>query len=181
MSKTVESPEDGWNRFYVKSSGLLQRDVSVYRDESLEEQLFAMVGDKHGVEVSEADGRVVMTAVITRGFLKKVVFTGADGAKAADLKTNSVFRKKHMELTLASGAEWVVEKSGGLKQIYTALQDEQPIAKMDLRDLPLKHRYLVDIAEVVDLPLAMGLVWAVNISHLRRVAASAGAGAAAPG
>jgi hypothetical protein len=83
-----------------------------------------------------------------------------------------------MELALASGAEWVVIKSGGLKQVYTVLKDDEPIARMDLRELPLKRHYLVDIAEGVDLPLAMGLVWAINFSHLRRVAA-AGAGAAA--
>ncbi len=176
MSETAEGPGDGWNRFYVKSSGVLQRDASVYRDDSLEDQMFAMVGDKGGVEITDAGGSVVMTAVVTKGFLTKVEYASADGAKAADLKTNSVLSKKHMELTLASGAEWVVVKSGALKQIYTVLDDGEPIARMDLKDLPLKRRYPVDIAEGVDLPLAMGLLWAVNFSHLRRVA---GAGAAA--
>ncbi|MCU0309940.1 MAG: hypothetical protein MUE36_03240 [Acidimicrobiales bacterium] len=89
---------------------------------------------------------------------------------------NSVLSKKHMELTLASGAEWVVVKSGALKQIYTVLDGDEPIARMDLRDLPLKRRYPVDIVEGVELPLATGLLWAINFSHLRRVS---GAGAAA--
>jgi hypothetical protein len=178
VSESAEGPVDGWNRFCVKSSGVMQRDASVYRDESFEDQAFAMVGDKRGVEITDAGGTLVMTAVVTKGFLTKVVYTSADGAKAADLKTNSVLSKKHMEITLASGAEWVVVKSGALKQIYTVLYDDEPIARMDLRDLPLKRRYPVDIAEGVDLPLAMGLLWAVNFSHLRRVAAG-GAGAAA--
>ena len=180
MSEPAGQLEDGWNRFYVTSSGILQRDASVYRDESLENQMFAMVGDKGGVEITDAGGTVVMTAVVTKGFLTKVAYTSADGAAAADLKTNSVFTTKHMEFTLASGAEWVVVKSGALKQIYTVLEDDEPIARMDLRTLPLKYRYPVDIAEAVDLSLAMGLVWAINFSHLRRVAA-AGAGAAAAG
>ena len=180
MSEPAEQLEDGWNRFYVKSSGILQRDASVYPDESLENQMFAMVGDKRGAQIMDSDGTVVMTAVVTKGFLTKVEYTRADGAVAADLKTNSVWSKKHMELTLASRAEWVVVKSGALKQVYTVLADDVPIARMDLKTLPLKRHYPVDIAEVVDLPLAMGLVWAVNFSHLRRVAA-AGAGAAAAG
>jgi hypothetical protein len=177
MGETAEGPEDGWNRFYVKSSGIMQRDASVYRDESLADLAFNMVGDKGGVEITDADGTVVMTAVVTKGFLTNVVYTSGDGAKVADLKTNSVFNKKHMKFTLASGAEWVVVKAGSLSQVYTVLEHDGPIARMDLKDLPLKHRYPVDVAEVVDLPLAMGLVWAINFSHLRRVAAGAGAAA----
>jgi hypothetical protein len=83
-----------------------------------------------------------------------------------------------MELVLAGDVEWIVAKSGGLKQFYSVLENDVPVAKMDLKDLPLKKRYPIDIAESVDLPLAVGLLWAINFSHLRRVAA-AGAGAAA--
>jgi len=180
MTETVEDLEDGWNRFYVKSSGILQRDASVYQDESLENEMFTMVGDKGGAEITDASGTVVMTAVVTKGFLTKVEYAGSDGAVAADLKTNSMLNKKHMEITLANGAAWVVVKSGALKQVYTVLEDDEPIARMDLRTLPLKYRYPVDVAEVVDLPLALGLVWAINFSHLRTVA-RAGAGAAAAG
>ncbi len=89
--------------------------------------------------------------------------------------------KKCMEITLAGGAEWVVVKSGALKQIYTVLADDVPIAKMDLKTLPLQYRYPVDLVEGVDLPLAMGLVWAINFSYLRRVAAGGAGGAVAAG
>ncbi len=76
----------------------------------------------------------------------------------------------------AGGAEWTVVKSGRLKQFYSVLENDVPIAKMDLQTLALKRTYPLDIAESVDLPLAMGLVWAINFAHLRRVS---GAGAAA--
>ena len=41
-------------KFHVKSSGALQRDLSVYRDESFEDQVFTIVGDKHGAEIVDA-------------------------------------------------------------------------------------------------------------------------------
>ncbi|MBK9179894.1 MAG: hypothetical protein IPM45_10075 [Acidimicrobiales bacterium] len=178
MSDPDAGAEDGWSRYYVKSSGILQRDLSVYRDESFENQMFTIVGDKHGAEILNAGGTVVMTAVVKKAFSAKVEYTNADGALAGNLKTNSVFSKKRMELTLASGAEWTVVKAGGLKQSYSVFEGDVPIAKMDLKTLALKHEYPVDIAESVDLPLALGLVWAINFAHLQRVA-GAGAGAAA--
>jgi hypothetical protein len=92
------------------------------------------------------------------------------------MKKNSILNKKHMEVTLAGGAEWTVVKSGGLKQVCSVLENGVPIVRADLKTLPLKHRYPVDIAEGVDVPLAVGLVWAINFAHLQRVA---GAGAAA--
>lgn len=181
MSEPTEHLEDGWTRFYVKSAGILQRDAAVYRDESLEDQVFAMAGDKDGAEITDAGGTVVMRAVVTKGFLTKVEYTRGDGAVAAHLKSNSVLSRKSMELTLAGGAEWVVVKSGALKQVYTVLADEVPIARMDLKTLPLQYRYPVDVVDGVDLPLAMGLVWAINFSYLRRVAAGGAGGAVAAG
>ena len=56
MSDPDARVEDGWNRFHVKSSGALQRDVSVYRDESFEDQVFTLVGDKHGAQIMDASG-----------------------------------------------------------------------------------------------------------------------------
>ena len=99
MSDTSASAEAGWNRYYVKSSGLLERDLSVYRDESLEDRMFSIVGDKKGAEISDAGENVVMTVVVTKGFLSKVEYTNADGTSAGHLTTNSVFSKKAMELT----------------------------------------------------------------------------------
>ena len=65
-------------------------------------------------------------------------------------------------------------QSGALRQIYSVLEDDVPIAKLDLTTLALKKKDPVDIAESVDLPLALGLVWAINFAHLQRVARRAG-------
>jgi len=176
MSDSDASAEAGWNRCFVKSSGIRQRDLSVYRDESLTDLMFSVVGDKHGAEVASADGTVVMTATVKKAMLAKVEYTNADGTVAATMKRNSILNKKHMEVTLADGAEWTVVKAGGLQQLYSVLESDVPIVRADLKTLPLKHRYPVDIGESVDVPLAVGLMWAINFAHLQRVA---GAGAAA--
>ncbi len=176
MNEPGASSSDGWIRFHVRSSGVLQHDLSVSRDESFENEVFSVAGDKHGAKILDADGVVVMTAVVTKALLARVEYLDSNGAVVARLERNSVFNKKHMELTLAGAVEWIVVKSGRLKQFYSVFQNETPLAKMDLKTLPLKHHYPIEIAEGVDLPLAVGLVWAINFSHLRRVA-GAGAGA----
>ena len=51
------------------------------------------------------------------------------------------------------------------------------MAKLDLTDLALKKKYPVDIAEGADLPLVLGLVWAINFAYLQRVGAAGGVAA----
>jgi hypothetical protein len=169
--------EDGWNRFHVKSSGALQRDLSVYRDESFEDQVFTIVGDKHGAEIVDASGTVVMTAVVKKAIPAKIEYTNADGTVAGNLKTNSIFSKKRLEFTLAGGAEWTIVQDGALKQLYSVLENDAPIAKLDLTDLALSKKYPVEIAESADLPLVLGLVWAINFAYLQRVGAAGGVAA----
>ena len=103
MSDPDARVEDGWNRFHVKSSGALQRDLSVYRDESFEDQVFTIVGDKHGAEIVDAGGTVVMTAVVKKAIPAKIEYTNAAGTVAGNLKTNSILSKKRLEFTLAVG------------------------------------------------------------------------------
>lgn len=92
------------------------------------------------------------------------------------MKKNSILNKKHMEVTLADGTEWTVVKSGRLQQLCSVLDNDVPVVRADFTTLPLKHRYPVEIADGVDVPLAVGLVWAINFAHLQRIS---GAGAAA--
>jgi hypothetical protein len=57
------------------------------------------------------------------------------------------------------------------------VEDDVALVTMDLTTLPLKRNYPVDIAEGVDLPLALGVVWAINFAHLQRVGAMGAAAA----
>ncbi len=179
MSDALDNTEVGWSRYYVKSSALLQRDLSIFEDESFaEEPVFAVVGKKRAAEILNASGSVVMKALMKGVTKSKIEYTNADGTPAGNLKINSVLGKKYMELALASGGAWTVVRDAGVKQGYAVLEDDMAVVKMDLTTLPLKRNYPVDIAESVDLPLALGLVWAINFAHLQRVGAM---GAAAAG
>ena len=176
MSDGVDSSEAGWKRYYAKSSALLQRDLSVFADESFAEPVFSVAGEKRTAEILDASGSVVMKVLMKGVNLSHFEYTDPDGVLVGTLKINSVLRKKYMELTLASGGGWIVVKDAGVKQSYVVLDDGVPIAKLNLTTLALKRNYPVDIAESVDLPLALGLVWAINFAHLRKIGA---AGAAA--
>ena len=177
MSDPDPRMEDGWNRLYVKSSGALKSDLSVYRDESFEDQVFTIVGDSHGAEIVDASGTVVMTAVVKKALAATIEYTNANGTVAGSLKTNSVLSKKRLEFTLPGGTEWTFAQSGALKQIYSVLEDDVPMAKLDLTDLALKKKYPVDIAESADLPLVLGLVWAINFAYLQRAGVAGGVAA----
>lgn len=172
MSDGVDSSEAGSKRYYAKSSALLQRDLSIFADESFAEPVFSVVGEKRAAEIVDASGSVRMKAHMKGVTLSHFEYTDPDGALVGTLKINSVRSKKYMELTLASGGGWTVVKDAGVKQSYVVLEDGAPIVRLDLTTLALKRNYPVDIAESVDLPLALGLVWAINFAHLRKIGAA---------
>jgi len=65
VSDALDNTEVGWSRYYVKSSALLQRDLSIFEDESFaEEPVFAVVGKKRAAEILNASGSVVMKALM---------------------------------------------------------------------------------------------------------------------
>ena len=103
--------------------------------------------------------------------LSKIEYTNADDSRAGNLKINSVLSTTYMELALASGGAWTVVRDAGVKQSYVVLDGDVAVITMDLTNLALKRTYPVDIAETVDLPLAVGLVWAINFAHLQRIGA----------
>lgn len=172
VSDPFDSTQSGWSRYYVKSSPLLQRELSIFDDESFaDDPVFAVVGKKRVFEILNASGSVVMTALMKGVTLSKFEYTNAEGTSAGKLKVNSVLSKKYMELALASGGAWTVVRDAGAKQTYAVLEDNVAIVKLDLTTLALQRNYAVDIAESVDLPLALGLVWAINFAHLQRIGA----------
>lgn len=178
MSDSLDDTEVGWSRYFVKSSALLQRALSIFEDGTFtEDPVFTVVGEKRAAEFLDASGSVVMKALRKGVTATKIEYTNADGALAGNLKINSVLSKKYMELALASGGAWTVVRDAGVKQAYAVLDDGVVVVKMDLTTLPLKRNYPVDIAESADLPLALGLVWAINFAHLQRVGAIGAAGA----
>jgi len=177
MSGGFDSSAPGWKRYYAKSSPLLQRDLWVFADESFAEPVLSVAGENRAGEILDASGSVVMKVRVKGLNLSHIEYTDPDGAPVASVKINSVFSKTYMELTRAGGGVWTVVKDAGAKQRYAVLEDGAPIVEMDLTTLVVERNYPVDIAERVDLPLALGLVWAINFAHLRKMGAAGAAGA----
>jgi hypothetical protein len=172
MGDGVDGTEVGWTRYYAKSSPLLQRDLWVFADESFTEPVLSVVGEKRAAEIADASGSVVMKAHMKGVTLSHFEYTDADDALAGTLKIHSALSKKYMEFTLTDGRVWTVVKDTGVKQSYAVLDDDVPIVKVNLTTLALKRNYPVDIADGVDLPLALGLVWAINFAVLRKMGAA---------
>ena len=178
MSDALDGREGRWRRYYVTSSPLLQRELSIFDDESFaDDPVFTVAGKKRVFEILSASGSVVMTACMKGVTLSKFEYTNADGTLAGKLKVNSVLSKTYMELALAGGGAWTVVRDAGLKHTYEVLEDDVAVVKLDLTTLALQRNYAVDIAESVDLPLALGLVWAINFAHLQRIGAMGAAAA----
>lgn len=179
MDDVSGSAGTGWNRYYVHSSALLQRDLSVFEDASLTgDPVFSVAGENRTAEILDSHGSVVMRAARKGLTANKIEYTHADGTPAANLKINSVLSAKYMEVALAGGGAWTVVKDAHVKHAYAVLDGDVAVVTMDLTSLVVKRDYPVDIAEGVDLPLALGVVWALNFAHLQK---SGAMGAAAAG
>jgi uncharacterized protein YxjI len=178
MSNSNTNVEDGWNRYYVKSSGALTRDIAVFSDETLSDQLYKVDGKmfKKNAAIVDAMGTVVLKAVL-KTIPFQVEFTDIDGNLVANLNADSPLKKKYMAISLAGGDEWVLEGEQA-KKAYTIIEGEEPIVRMDLKSLPLHKEFTVDVADGVDVPLAVGVAWALNLAVLQRIAAVGGATAA---
>lgn len=172
---TIDGPKKGWNRYYVKSSGALTRDISVFSDDTYKNQLYKVDGKmfKKNAAIVDAKGTVILKTVLkTVPF--QVEFTDNDGTPVAKLDADSVLKKKYMAISIEGGGEWVLEGDQA-KKAFTILEGENPIVQMDLESLLLHKRFSIDITDGVDIPLAIGVAWALNLAVLQRTASAGGA------
>lgn len=166
----------GGSDFMCAVPGVLQHDLSVSRDESFENEVFSVAGDKHGAKILHATGSAVMTAVVTKALLARVEYLDSNGA---------VGREAGEELRLqqeAHGADACGCRRVDRRQVRSAEAVLLGVPERDTsredgsEDASIEASLSDRDRQGVDLPLAVGLVWAINFSHLRRVA-GAGAGA----
>ncbi len=179
MSNQKTNVEDGWSRYYVKSSGALTRDISVFSDDEFQDQIYKVDGKmfKKTAKIFDAMDTVILKAETTKTVPMKVKYTNTDGVLVANLDADSPLKKKYMTIGLVGGDEWVVEGDHA-NQNYTVFEDGKPIVKMRLGSLLSHKRFSVDISDGVDTPLVIGVAWALNLAILQRIAGAGGAIAA---
>jgi hypothetical protein len=84
-SDEVASTEAGWHRYYATSSPLLQRDLSIFEDDSLAgDPVVAVVGKKREAEILDVGGSMVMRAYMKGVTLTKIEYTNADDSLAGN-------------------------------------------------------------------------------------------------
>lgn len=166
-------------RFYVKSSGALKRDITVFSDEEFTVQVFKVDGQmfKKTAAIVDASSAVVLKAETVKTIPMNVAYTDIEGTLVASLTADSPLKTKYMAISLVDGRTWSLEH-GHTKQAYTITENNEPIVQLDLSGLLVHKKFIVDIAKGVDVPLALGVAWALNLAALQRTAGAGGALAA---
>lgn len=157
---------NGMKRLLVKSTFGVGRDFSVYEDESATNKVFdidAKMGLGSKANISDANGTVLYTA---KGRIinipRKMDFLTPSGEKAAQIVAHFSPIKSRLTMTLADGRKW--ELSGNfIGKNYTVVEGNKTIIAIDQQWLTVRDKYFVDIAEDVDIALALGLIWTVDI------------------
>ncbi|WP_159449097.1 LURP-one-related/scramblase family protein [Demequina sp. NBRC 110055] len=157
---------DGYQRFLMKSKFGAGRDFQIL-DPTSEEQLFFVdgkVGPRPKCDVLGSDG-VVVASVRGKmlGIPKRMDVVDADGEQVAHLHSPAFnFIKDKVEITLASGEEWLLK--GNIIEKDYAVHDAQGTLRIQITQkwLTVRDRYTIDVADGTPPPLAFALVWALD-------------------
>lgn len=162
----ANQPQPGYKRLLVKSKLGIGRDFSVYDDAEGKNKVY-IIDAKMGLG-TKADIKTVNNEVIYKAkgkvinIPRKMEFTTTDATIVAKLQAQFSPIKSKLTMELASGAVWKLEGNFVGKN-YKVSEGTKIIINIDQKWLTIRDKYFVDIDESVDLPLALGLVWAVDI------------------
>jgi uncharacterized protein YxjI len=166
MAVSIPPAPPGYTRLLMKSTFGAGRDFRVL-DPQTEEQLFLVdgkIGTRPKADVQAADGTVLYQV---RGKLlgipKRMDVTDADGNDYAHLHAQAFkFVKDKIDVTLATGEEWllegdVIEKNYGVKD-----SSGRRVIQITQKWIQIRDQYVIDIADDVEPAAALALVWAID-------------------
>lgn len=162
----ANQPQPGYKRLLVKSKFGIGRDFSVY-DDAEEKNKVYVIDAKMGLG-TKADIKTANDEVIYKAKSKiiniprKMEFITPDGNVVAKLQAQFSPIKSKLTMELASGTVWKLE-GNIVGKSYKVSDGKKIIINIDQKWLTIRDKYFVDIDESVDIPLALGLVWAVDI------------------
>ncbi len=156
----------GYTRFLMKSKFGAGRDFRIL-DPATDEELFFVdgkIGTRPKADIKDMQGNVLYEA---RGHLlgipKRINVTDAEGNDFAHLHAQPFkFVKDKIEVTLASGDEWLLE--GNLIEKNYAVNDKngRHVVQITQKWVQIRDQYIIDVAEGVPPAAAFALVWAVD-------------------
>ncbi len=153
-------------RFLVKSKIGLGRDFTVYDDEDATNKVFyidAKIGLGSKAEIKNADNQVIYTAkgkVIN--IPRRMEYFATDGTSVAKLNAHFSPIKSRLTMKLADGKIWELE-GNLIEKNYQVKEGDKIIINMDQKWLTIRDKYYVEIADGIDMALALGLIWAVDV------------------
>ncbi|EFK95659.1 conserved hypothetical protein [sediment metagenome] len=152
--------------YLVKSKLGIGRDFAVYDDEEAKNKVYeidAKMGFGTKADIKDANGNIIYTAkgkVIN--IPRRMEFFSPDGSVAAKLTAKFSPIKSRLTMVLSDGAVW--ELAGNIVgKSYTVKSGDTTIVDINQKWMTIRDKYFVEIADDVDVVLALGLVWAVDI------------------
>ncbi|GAA4412768.1 hypothetical protein GCM10023168_34940 [Fodinibacter luteus] len=162
---TDPAVQPGFTRFLMKSKLGAGRDFQVL-DPQTEQQLYLVdgkIGPRPKAEVLDAAGTLLYSV---RGQLlgipKKLTIADAAGAEVATLKAKKFsVVKDRMDMEMASGEPWHVEGKL-IEKNYTVTSGGRDVVRISQKWMTVRDKYSVEVADGVDVGLALAVVWAID-------------------
>ncbi len=166
MAVSIPPAPPGYTRLLMKSKYGAGRDFRVL-DPLTEEQLFYVdgkMGTRPKADVQAGDG-TVLYQVRGRmfGIPKRMDITDANGNQYAHMHARPfTFVKDKIDVTLASGEQWLLE--GDIIEKNYAVDDStgRHVIQITQKWIQIRDQYVVDIADGVEPAAALALVWAID-------------------
>ncbi len=153
-------------RFLVKSKLGIGRDFSVFDDEEAKHKVY-LIDAKAGLGskaiIMDADDKVIYTA---KGKIinipRRMEYYNTEGVRIGKATAHFSPIKSHITMEIADGKIWEL-KGNFIEKNYIVKEGNKTIIEMNQKWLTVRDKYFVEISEDIDIPLALGLVWAVDV------------------
>lgn len=158
-------PPSGWSRYLVKSKFGAGRDFAVL-DPTSEEQVFFVdgkMGARPKADVLDAANQILYSVTgRVLGIPKHMTIADAAGTEVASLRAKAFSPiKTRMTLEVASGDPWTLEGSF-IEKNYSVSAGGRPVVQITQKWVTVRDSYTLDVAEGVDVGLALAILWAVD-------------------
>ena len=155
----------GFRRLVMKSKHGLGRDFQVL-DPDTQEQRYLVdgkVGPRPQADVLDANGTLLFSVKgQLLGIPKKMAIQDASGAEVAVLKAKAFSMvKDKMDMHMVSGEPWHVEGKL-IEKDYTVTSGGRDVVRISQKWLTVRDQYAIDVADGVEVGLALAVVWAID-------------------
>jgi len=158
-------PPPGWSRYLVKSRFGAGRDFAVLDPASEEQRFFVdgKMGARPKAEVLDAASQVLYRVTGRMlGIPKHMTIADAAGTEVASLRAKAFSPiKTRMTLEVTSGDPWTLEGSF-IEKNYSVSAGGRPVVQITQKWVTVRDTYTLDVAEGVDVGLALAILWAVD-------------------